>query len=224
MSQQTTIRTLAELVNTPVEKLLKQLAEAGMTFSGPDQTVTSAEKLKLLGFLKRSHGKGETATEDPAASKKITLNRNRKQEITVGGGKNRQTVDVVVRKKVTLVKQDGSGHVVATSAPTSCASSKSRASAIWANSSVSPRTTASAPRKSPSASASSTKPPPGWSQTRLPQPPLRQAPPKRRAKKRPPHARRPLAMATVMRSPYVPSLPASTTATRTRTSPTAART
>ena len=109
MSQQTTIRTLAELVNTPVEKLLKQLAEAGMTFSGPDQTVTSAEKLKLLGFLKRSHGKGETAAEDPAASKKITLNRNRKQEITVGGGKNRQTVDVVVRKKVTLVK-DGSGQ------------------------------------------------------------------------------------------------------------------
>ena len=108
MSQQTTIRTLAELVNTPVEKLLKQLAEAGMTFSGPDQTVTSAEKLKLLGFLKRSHGKSETAAEESAEPKKITLNRNRKQEITVGGGKNRQTVDVVVRKKVTLVKpQDG---------------------------------------------------------------------------------------------------------------------
>ncbi len=110
MSQQTTIRTLAELVNTPVEKLLKQLAEAGMTFSGPDQTVTSAEKLKLLGFLKRSHGKSEAAAEDPAAPKKITLNRNRKQEITVGGGKNRQTVDVVVRKKVTLVKQDGTSQ------------------------------------------------------------------------------------------------------------------
>ncbi len=94
-------------MNTPVEKLLKQLAEAGMTFSGPDQTVTSAEKLKLLGFLKRSHGKNEAAAEDPAAPKKITLNRNRKQEITVGGGKNRQTVDVVVRKKVTLVNQTG---------------------------------------------------------------------------------------------------------------------
>jgi translation initiation factor IF-2 len=104
MSQQMTIRKLAELVNTPVEKLLEQLAEAGMSFSGPDQTVTSAEKLKLLGFLKRSHGKGESAAEESAAPKKITLNRNRKQEITVGGGKNRQTVDVVVRKKVTLVK------------------------------------------------------------------------------------------------------------------------
>jgi translation initiation factor IF-2 len=111
MSQQTTIRKLAELVNTPVEKLLEQLAEAGMTFSGPDQTVTSAEKLKLLGFLKRSHGKIDTVSEEAAASKKITLNRNRKQEITVGGGKNKTTVDVVVRKKVTLVKQqDGSGE------------------------------------------------------------------------------------------------------------------
>ena len=104
MSQQTTIRKLAELVNTPVEKLLEQLAEAGMSFSGPDQTVTSAEKLKLLGFLKRSHGKADSAAEETASPRKITLNRSRKQELTVGGGKNRQTVDVVVRKRVTLVK------------------------------------------------------------------------------------------------------------------------
>jgi translation initiation factor IF-2 len=109
MSQQTTIRKLAELVNTPVEKLLEQLAEAGMTFSGPDQTVTSAEKLKLLGFLKRSHGKSENAAEDSAAPPKITLNRNRKQEITVGGGKHKTTVDVVVRKKVTLTKPADGG-------------------------------------------------------------------------------------------------------------------
>lgn len=104
MSQQTTIRKLAELVNTPVEKLLEQLAEAGMSFSGPDQVVTSIEKVKLLGFLKRSHGKADKPAEESEAAKKITLNRSRKQELTVGGGKNRTTVDVVVRKKVTLVK------------------------------------------------------------------------------------------------------------------------
>ena len=103
MSKQTTIRELAELVNTPVEKLLEQLAEAGMKFSGPDQIVTSAEKLKLLGFLKRSHGKADAAEED-LAPKKITLSRKRTQEITVGSGKQKSTVDVVVRKKVTLVK------------------------------------------------------------------------------------------------------------------------
>ncbi|HEY4555107.1 MAG TPA: translation initiation factor IF-2 associated domain-containing protein, partial [Lysobacter sp.] len=104
MTQQTTIRKLAELVNTPVEKLLEQLADAGMKFSGPDQVVTSIEKVKLLGFLKRAHGKSDAVADAPEAPKKITLNRTRKQEITVGGGKTRQTVDVVVRKKVTLVK------------------------------------------------------------------------------------------------------------------------
>jgi translation initiation factor IF-2 len=102
MSQQTTIRKLAELVNTPVEKLLEQLSEAGMQFSDPDQVVTSTEKVKLLGFLRRTHGRTEKVAEDPVAPKKITLQR--KSTLTVGGGRNKPTVDVVVRKKVTLVK------------------------------------------------------------------------------------------------------------------------
>jgi translation initiation factor IF-2 len=113
MSQQTTIRKLAELVNTPVEKLLEQLAEAGMSFSGPDQVVTSMEKVKLLGFLKRSHGKAEQAAEDLVAPSKITLSRSRKQEITVGGKAGRgapATIDVVVRKKITLKPGQGDGR------------------------------------------------------------------------------------------------------------------
>ncbi len=109
MSQQTTIRKLAELVNAPVEKLLEQLAEAGMSFNDPDQVVTSTEKVKLLGFLRRTHGKADKPAEDAAAPKKITLNRSRKQELTVGGGKNRATVDVVVRKKVTMLKPGEAG-------------------------------------------------------------------------------------------------------------------
>ena len=104
MSQQTTIRKLAALVNTPVDKLLEQLAEAGMPFSDPDQVVTSTEKVKLLGFLRRTHGKDEKSVEGGSSPKKITLSRSRKQELTVGGGKSRSTVDVVVRKKVTLVR------------------------------------------------------------------------------------------------------------------------
>ncbi|MGJ4728860.1 translation initiation factor IF-2 [Luteimonas sp. SDU101] len=104
MSQQTTIRKLAALVNTPVEKLLEQLSEAGMAFNDPDQVVTSTEKVKLLGFLRRTHGKDDKPVEEAVAPKKITLSRTRKQELTVGGGKNRSTVDVVVRRKVTLVK------------------------------------------------------------------------------------------------------------------------
>ena len=105
MTQQTTIRKLAELVNTPVEKLLEQLAEAGMSFSGPDQVVTSMEKVKLLGFLKRSHGKAEPAADD-AAPKKITLARRKVQEVTVAAGRTKTTVNVEVRQKRTYIKSD----------------------------------------------------------------------------------------------------------------------
>ncbi len=115
MSQQTTIRKLAALVNTPVEKLLVQLSEAGMAFTDPDQVVTSTEKVKLLGFLRRTHGKGDQPVEDAIAPRRITLNRSQKQELTVGGGKNRATVDVLVRKKVTLVKP-GDGAPIRTAA------------------------------------------------------------------------------------------------------------
>jgi len=105
MSQQTTIRKLAELVNTPVEKLLEQLATAGMKFSGPDQVVTSTEKMKLLGFLRRTHGKSEAPAEaEGEAPKKITLNRRKLQEVTVSAGRSKTTVNVEVRQKRTYVK------------------------------------------------------------------------------------------------------------------------
>ena len=59
-----TVGSLAKMRwNYPVEKLLEQLAEAGMAFSGPDQVVTSTEKMKLLGFLRRTHGKAEKPAE-----------------------------------------------------------------------------------------------------------------------------------------------------------------
>ncbi len=119
MSQQTTIRKLAELVNTPVERLLEQLAEAGMKFSDPDQAISSAEKLKLHGFLRRAHGKVERVAEDAVAPSKITLNRSRKQEITVSGGgkgsRSPSTVEVVTRRKITLrpgAKAGGAGKAV----------------------------------------------------------------------------------------------------------------
>jgi translation initiation factor IF-2 len=111
MSQQTTIRKLAELVNTPVEKLLEQLSEAGMSFSGPDQVVTSIEKMKLLGFLKRSHGKADKAAEEVEAPKKITLNRRKVQEVTVAQGRTKSTVAVEVRQKRTYVNPGAAAPV-----------------------------------------------------------------------------------------------------------------
>ncbi|MFC4727364.1 translation initiation factor IF-2 [Coralloluteibacterium thermophilus] len=99
-----TVRTLAKLVGTPVEKLMEQLADAGMTFSGPDQVVTPTEKMKLLGFLRRTHGKAEKPTE-AETPKQITLKRRKVQEITVAAGKSKTTVNVEVRQKRTYVKR-----------------------------------------------------------------------------------------------------------------------
>lgn len=107
MSQETTIRKLAELVNTPVEKLLEQLAEAGMKFSGPDQAVTSTEKMKLLGFLRRTKGSADEVAEDASSPKKITLSRRKVQEVTVNAGRSKTTVAVEVRQKRTYVKPEG---------------------------------------------------------------------------------------------------------------------
>ncbi len=100
-----TVRTLAKLVGTPVEKLLEQLSEAGMSFEGPDQVVTPTEKMKLLGFLRRTHGKADKPAE-VAAPKQITLKRRKVEELTVAAGKSKTTVAVEVRQKRTYVKRE----------------------------------------------------------------------------------------------------------------------
>jgi translation initiation factor IF-2 len=92
------------MVGTPVDKLLEQLAEAGMKFSGPDQVVTSTEKMKLLGFLRRTHGKADKPA-DEAAPRQITLNRRKVGELTVAAGKSKTTVNVEVRQKRTYVQR-----------------------------------------------------------------------------------------------------------------------
>ncbi|HEY6544653.1 MAG TPA: translation initiation factor IF-2 N-terminal domain-containing protein, partial [Dokdonella sp.] len=82
-----TIKQLAKVLGTPVDKLLSQLGEAGMKFSDPEQVISSTEKVKLLGFLRRTHGKKEEAPAEAAASpRQITLKRRMVSEITVAPG------------------------------------------------------------------------------------------------------------------------------------------
>jgi translation initiation factor IF-2 len=100
-----TVGSLAKVLGMPVEKLLEQLASAGMSFSGPEQVVSSTEKMKLLGFLRRTHGKEEKASET-AAPKQITLKRRKQEELTVSAGKAKTTVTVEVRQKRTYLKRD----------------------------------------------------------------------------------------------------------------------
>ncbi|MFC4526519.1 translation initiation factor IF-2 [Dyella halodurans] len=107
-----TIKQLAKVLGMPVDKLLGQLGEAGMKFSDPEQIISSTEKVKLLGFLRRTHGKSEVATTEAEDSspRQITLKRRKVSELKVAtpgarGATAAKTVNVEVRAKRTYVKR-----------------------------------------------------------------------------------------------------------------------
>ena len=95
-----TVSELAKSVGAPVERLLKQMQEAGLKQKTADAVVSDEEKQKLLDFLKTSHG--ETSGEP----KKITLQRKTTTTLKTGSGSARKTVNVEVRKKRTYVKRE----------------------------------------------------------------------------------------------------------------------
>lgn len=101
------IKQLAEALSVSVERLLGQLDKAGMPFESEDQTVSDKEKMKLLDFLRDTHGGVEQKTAEP---KKITLRRKTVTELKQPGGTGRtatrgKTVNVEVRKKRTYMKR-----------------------------------------------------------------------------------------------------------------------
>ncbi|MBU6420529.1 MAG: translation initiation factor IF-2 [Gammaproteobacteria bacterium] len=96
-----TVRQFAEVVGTPVDRLLTQLAEAGIPIVDPDIAISDDQKLQLLTHLRQHHGEG--AGGEP---RKITLKRRSVSEIKLSGAQGRaKTVSVEVRKKRTYVKR-----------------------------------------------------------------------------------------------------------------------
>jgi translation initiation factor IF-2 len=100
-----TVRQLAEVVRIPLDKLMTQLEEAGLAVTGADDVLSDAEKLKLLSYLRQSHGKEQPEETEP---KRVTLQRRTvidlKQSKVPGKG-SAKTISVEVRKKRTYVKR-----------------------------------------------------------------------------------------------------------------------
>ena len=94
-----TVAQLASEIGTPVDKLVEQLKDAGLTKTVND-SVNEQEKENLLAFLKKQHG-GESS----ASPSRMTLNRKKKSTLTVGSGSKAKSVQVEVRKKRTYVKR-----------------------------------------------------------------------------------------------------------------------
>jgi len=111
-----TVKQLASTVGIPVERLLTQLNDAGISVLDGEATLTEQEKLQLLTYLRRSHGKKEP--EAATAPSRVTLKRKSVSELpqpvvsprapgnvraaTVSRAK---TVSVEVRRKRTYVKR-----------------------------------------------------------------------------------------------------------------------
>ncbi|HIO28824.1 translation initiation factor IF-2, partial [Marinobacter salarius] len=91
-----TVKQLAADVGAPVDRLLRQIVEAGLKARSEGDSVTSDEKQQLLTYLKKNHGESE------AEPKKITLKR--KTTTTLKAGRTK-TVNVEVRKRRTYIKR-----------------------------------------------------------------------------------------------------------------------
>ena len=92
-----TVKTLATEIQTSVDRLVQQFADAGIPKSA-DDSVTAQEKQTLLAHLNREHG----STPD-----KLTLQRKTRSTLNIPGtGGKSKSVQIEVRKTRTFVKRD----------------------------------------------------------------------------------------------------------------------
>ena len=96
-----TVKQLAQVVGIPVERLLNQLQEAGLSFTDDHQTVNEDQKRILLNYLK-----GSSTRDLSVAPERITLRKKSMSQVTLGHDSHSgKTVNIEVRKKKTFVKR-----------------------------------------------------------------------------------------------------------------------
>ncbi|MDP3562209.1 MAG: translation initiation factor IF-2 [Legionellaceae bacterium] len=95
-----TVKQLAQVVGIPVERLLNQLQEAGLTIVDEQQTVTEEQKRTLLNHLKSGTNRSERV-----APERITLRRKSVSQVTGHDAHSGKKVNIEVRKKRVYVKR-----------------------------------------------------------------------------------------------------------------------
>jgi len=98
----TTVAQLAAELHRPAASLLEQLSAAGVAKGSADDSLTEADKAKLLDHLRSAHGSAV-----PAERKKISITRKSMTEIKQADATGKaRTIQVQVVKKRTFVKRD----------------------------------------------------------------------------------------------------------------------
>lgn len=99
-----TVQDFAKELGRPIDELLMQFKEAGVTVAGASAPISGEDKVALLNYLQQKTGGAAPA----GAPKRITLKRRETTELKLGGarGAPSKTVSIEVRKKRTYVKRD----------------------------------------------------------------------------------------------------------------------
>ncbi|MCE0493326.1 translation initiation factor IF-2 [Vibrio salinus] len=98
---QFTVKALSDEIGTPVDRLIEQLAEAGMKKTSSD-TISEEEKQQLLTSLRKGNGDESNETSPT----RLTLQRKTRSTLSVSAGSGKsKNVQVEVRKKRTYVKR-----------------------------------------------------------------------------------------------------------------------
>jgi len=97
-----TVKQLASVVGTSVERLLEQIKDAGLDIDTPDSLVSDADKMRLLAHLRGQHGK-DSSLDEANKPRKIALKRKSVSELKVGGT-GQKTVSIEVRRKRAITR------------------------------------------------------------------------------------------------------------------------
>ncbi|MCX7087197.1 MAG: translation initiation factor IF-2 [Methylococcales bacterium] len=97
---------LAEVIGIPLDRLLEQLKEAGLSARSANDVISEDEKMKLLAHLRQRHGKTDELG-DGNSPRRVTLKRRQvsslKQANSPGGAA--KTISIEVRKEKTYIKR-----------------------------------------------------------------------------------------------------------------------
>ena len=94
---ETSIKQLADLIGAPVETLLVQLQDAGISASNADDSISDTDKLKLLEHIRQAQTPAASTVKKPSG--KISLKRRTTSEINVSNSHGKSSVSVEVRRK-----------------------------------------------------------------------------------------------------------------------------
>lgn len=95
-----TVKQLAGVLGISTDKLMEQLASAGIPAKSEDDAISNESKVKLLEFLRGSHGKEK---KNLSPRKKVVLKRKSKEVLRVASGGSgvakTKSINIEVKKK-----------------------------------------------------------------------------------------------------------------------------